>query len=217
MTVPDGTRPRLVCEANPDAFFPDYVQNNGYEAREACSTCRILDTCRTEVLNEERGYPADTRFGIRAGMAPTDRWIADQIIELTEHYAGRLQELHSLRRLHPSSVEELPVLAEKYAANHRKAIAEGMVERFRTCPPDVSITAPRRSTIPELMAELGDVIVDLHETQGIALRHIAERLLLNRETVRKAYHCMKAAAAAAAAAEAAENTGREQGEQALAA
>ncbi|WP_327333684.1 WhiB family transcriptional regulator [Streptomyces anulatus] len=85
-------RTRGVCAGRPDddVWFADPTDKIGVRAAvTACLSCPVLLLCREAVADEERGQGKQTRYGIRAGLTPVQRWAADPYTRAAQGKTGR--------------------------------------------------------------------------------------------------------------------------------
>ncbi|MFD6415962.1 WhiB family transcriptional regulator [Streptomyces sp. NPDC060194] len=70
-----GWQLRAACAQldNPDAMFPGSNTDLIREARRVCQDCPVLLACLRTVLRDERGKSAQDRWGIYAGLTPSQR------------------------------------------------------------------------------------------------------------------------------------------------
>ena len=58
-----------------DLMFPAMTDTAGVVyAREVCHGCQVRDECLEDALSSEKGVPKDSRYGIRAGRTPGERY-----------------------------------------------------------------------------------------------------------------------------------------------
>ncbi|WP_187438517.1 WhiB family transcriptional regulator [Streptomyces sp. sk2.1] len=62
-----------------DLWYVSRGDGGGRETAIAlCRTCPVIAVCRATTAKEEAGKGLKHRFGIRAGMTPRQRWLAEQ-------------------------------------------------------------------------------------------------------------------------------------------
>ncbi|MFD7066103.1 WhiB family transcriptional regulator [Streptomyces sp. NPDC059913] len=67
--------------ADPDLWFVDGGARADRERAIAiCRDCPVLTQCRDAVAREESGSGKESRYGIRAGLTPKERWEADKTV-----------------------------------------------------------------------------------------------------------------------------------------
>lgn len=85
-------RPLGTCSAAPDddLWFPEPSDKATIrDAITACLSCPVLLLCRQAAADEERGHGKQTRYGIRGGLTPTQRWAADPHTQAGKGKGGR--------------------------------------------------------------------------------------------------------------------------------
>ncbi|MFD8407204.1 WhiB family transcriptional regulator [Streptomyces anulatus] len=83
---------RAVCRTAPDDdlwFAEPSDKATIREAIAACLSCPVLLLCRQAAADEERGHGKQTRYGIRGGLTPTQRWAADPHTQAGKGKGGR--------------------------------------------------------------------------------------------------------------------------------
>ncbi|MEV6102662.1 WhiB family transcriptional regulator [Nocardia sp. NPDC051981] len=65
--------------AGSDLWYADQGEAaNRLLAINLCRACPVIDACREATAKEEAGKGLKHRFGVRAGMTPRQRWLAEQ-------------------------------------------------------------------------------------------------------------------------------------------
>lgn len=60
---------------DPEVMFPAMTDTaDVVYAREVCHGCQVRDECLEDALSSEKGVPRDSRYGIRAGRTPGERY-----------------------------------------------------------------------------------------------------------------------------------------------
>ncbi|MFB7589329.1 WhiB family transcriptional regulator [Streptomyces sp. NPDC056169] len=69
-------RTLAACQyVKPDDMFPDPGNKKAVvQAKQICGPCPVWDSCLTDALATEGGKTKDNRYGIRAGLTPTQRY-----------------------------------------------------------------------------------------------------------------------------------------------
>lgn len=63
------------CTAAPDSMFPDPSDDRGIaQARSFCAVCPVKSQCLDAAMAEEGGQSKESRYGIRAGLTPGQRY-----------------------------------------------------------------------------------------------------------------------------------------------
>lgn len=70
---PAWTRDALCLQFDPELWYPDAGQP-GTEAKQICEQCPARVSCFVASMREEDGIGRESRFGIRGGLTPTERW-----------------------------------------------------------------------------------------------------------------------------------------------
>lgn len=74
----DDWQARARCRRlDPGVFFADDGASS--EARAICGRCPVTASCRDYALAIESGHGRDVRYGIWAGLTPTERWRLDPL------------------------------------------------------------------------------------------------------------------------------------------
>ncbi|KUJ69902.1 hypothetical protein ACZ90_07930 [Streptomyces albus subsp. albus] len=88
----DTWRTHAVCAntANDDLWYPDPTDTaTTREAIATCLGCPVLLLCRQAAAEEERGDGKASRYGIRGGLTPVQRWAADPHTQAGKGKGGR--------------------------------------------------------------------------------------------------------------------------------
>ncbi|WP_228988624.1 WhiB family transcriptional regulator [Streptomyces sp. DH8] len=97
-TAPDTLRTgsawqhRAVCRTSPDdeLWYADPSDRATIrEAIAACLSCPVLLLCRQAAADEERGDGKQSRYGVRGGLTPVQRWAADPHTQAGKGKGGR--------------------------------------------------------------------------------------------------------------------------------
>lgn len=64
----------LPADVADSTFFPHRMEREEIEkALAICQDCRVITTCQSEAIKNERGKGVTYRFGIFGGLTPADR------------------------------------------------------------------------------------------------------------------------------------------------
>ncbi|WP_069743063.1 WhiB family transcriptional regulator [Streptomyces sp. EN23] len=75
---------------NDDLWFPEATDKaTARAAITVCLSCPVLLLCRQAAADEERGDGKQSRYGIRGGLTPVQRWVADSHTQAGKGKGGR--------------------------------------------------------------------------------------------------------------------------------
>ena len=65
---------KAACVGRDPELFYSFDKDEEALALAVCRSCPVLETCREDVMQEEGGKGAHSRFGIRGGLLPNERF-----------------------------------------------------------------------------------------------------------------------------------------------
>ncbi|MFJ9573603.1 WhiB family transcriptional regulator [Streptomyces bacillaris] len=75
---------------DPETWFPEPGDRMGArDAVRTCLSCPVVSLCRQAAAEEERGLGQVSRWGIRGGLTPAQRWAADTSTRASHGKGGR--------------------------------------------------------------------------------------------------------------------------------
>ncbi|MFF9844651.1 WhiB family transcriptional regulator [Streptomyces sp. NPDC013740] len=78
--APDWRQSAACGRVDPDLMFPDPGNRRAVlAALDVCRGCPVLLPCLDEALNEEGGKTKDSRYGIRGGLTPSQRYVRRRV------------------------------------------------------------------------------------------------------------------------------------------
>ncbi|ARF75705.1 hypothetical protein B7C62_28195 [Kitasatospora albolonga] len=141
----ESWRPYGTCAApqyvgHEDLWFPEPGDTEAVRAAvRVCESCPVLALCRQAVAVEEHGIGKASRYGIRAGLTPVQRWAADTSTRAAQGKGGRQLSpcgTNTAYDRHVRRGEPVDTACRKAHAEHSRAQRERERHRPRRAVPD---------------------------------------------------------------------------------